>query len=82
MGLLFIMHIDIKYKKPVVSTAMSKHPYQSGLRVSEGLCYIDMSPVIKINAFNPKMNDITSHLEMQIPKENVQELIDALNQLK
>lgn len=43
-----------------------------------GLSLILNNDIIDIESINPKMNDITSYLSMQIPKESLQEVIDNL----
>ena len=62
----------IKYNRVVKSQAMSKWPNQNGI------VFTQYGDVIEIEAINPKMNDITSYLSMQIPKESLQEVIDNL----
>lgn len=66
----------IRYKRTVRSIAMSKHPKQNGLIVNK------TGNIIYLNATNPKTGTETSHLEMQIPIENLQDVIDTLNNLK
>ena len=67
----------IKYNRNVSSVAMSKWPYQSGINFSK-----ERNNVIRIQAINPKMDSITSHLHMEIPYENLNEVIGALIELK
>lgn len=62
----------IKYNRVVKSQAMSKWPNQSGLSLTLN------NDIIDVESINPKMNDVTSHLCIQIPKESLQEVIDNL----
>lgn len=66
------MNKTIRYHRTVTSAAMSKRPRQNGL----SLDYED--GLITVQAINPKTGDITSHLRMEIPIENLQQVIDAL----
>jgi hypothetical protein len=57
---------------------MSKSPYQSGLFISKTAITAD---AVRIQAINPKTNTVTSHLYMEIPFENIPEVIQALQEL-
>lgn len=83
---------EVKYNRIVKSLAMSKGPNQNGIifdvidkqwGYDENRNYknLDIEPVIKINATNPKTGT-TSYLEMQIPVENLQDVINALRKIK
>lgn len=75
----------INYNRNVQSEAMSKNPYQSGLVISYDMrgSYPSMAQdVIVIQAINPTTKTITSHLRMEIPIENIDDVIGALNELK
>lgn len=72
------MSKKILYKRNVSSVAMSKSPYQSGLVLS----YEKTRDSIKVQAINPKMNDITSYLHLSIPAEEIDNVIGALVELK
>lgn len=75
----------INYNRVVQSEAMSKNPYQSGLAISYDMkgSYPSMAQdVIIIQAINPTTKTITSHLSMEIPIENIDDVIGALNELK
>ena len=67
----------INYKRVVQSVAMNKHPNQSGLSLK-----IEAGDVIKLEAINPKLNEITSHLKLEVPIEELDNLIGALTELK
>ncbi len=69
----------IRYNRTVRSVAMSKHPNQSGLDISKSNYTKDC---IKIQAINPKMNDVTSYLSMEIPIENIDDVIGLLTEIK
>lgn len=67
----------IKYKRTVQSTAMSKRPYQNGLSLE-----IDRRDnVVRIESINPRTNQITTYLSMEIPIEQIEEVINALKSL-
>lgn len=66
------IHKKIKYNRVVRSRAMSKSPNQSGLSLTLN------NDIIDVESINPRMNDVTSHLRIQIPKESLQEVIDNL----
>jgi len=68
----------IDYSRIVDSQAMSKNPNQSGLFISKTAYTPD---AIRIQAINPRTNTVTSHLYMEVPFENVPELIQALQEL-
>lgn len=70
----------IDYKRSVVSCAMNKSPYQSGIDLS--LENEDSRKSVLIQAINPKMNDITSYLKIRIPYENIDDVIKCLENLK
>jgi hypothetical protein len=75
----------IKYNRIVQSEAMSKNPNQSGLVVSyrERGGYPTMQKdIIEFQAINPKTNTITSHLSMELPLENIDDLINQLQEIK
>lgn len=68
---------------------MSKGPKQNGLILStghknwkQGVGYIDIDDdILTINATNPRVGE-TSYLEMQMPLENIDDLIRALIEIK
>ena len=68
----------IKYNRVVLSKAMSKSPYQSGLSLTS----MPSSETIRIESINPRLDAITSHLLMEIPYENISDVIGALVELK
>ena len=68
----------IDYNRIVDSKAMRKHPNQSGLFLSKTTRTPD---AIRIQAINPKTNKVTSHLYVEIPLENIPELIQSLQEL-
>ena len=68
----------IQYNRVVQSVAMSKGPKQSGLFLSHD----KTDNTIKIQAINPKLNDITSYLSMEVPVEELDSLICSLTELK
>lgn len=70
----------IKYNRIVKSIAMSKSPSQSGLSLAYKHSYSE--DVVVIESINPRMNDITSHLRMEIPIEHIDDVIRALEEIK
>ncbi len=75
----------VEYDRIVQSVAMSKWPKQKGLEltyIKDDLYYNPSKEVIKIQAINPKMNDITSYLSMEIPVESIDSVIEVLKALK
>ena len=80
---------EVKYQRTVQSQAMSKDPKQNGLILSVGHRYYDYTAkmwtmddtVIAINAINPRAGE-TTYLEMQIPIENIDDVIKALIEIK
>lgn len=66
----------IPYKRLVHSKAMNKSPYQNALVVTRD------ADRIKFNATNPKTNKQTSYLELQLPVEEIDNLIVVLQKLK
>ena len=72
------MNRKISYKRNVSSAAMSKSPYQSGLF----LMHEKRTDTIKIHAINPRTNDVTTHLHLSIPVEELDSVIGALVELK
>ena len=70
--------MEIRYERIVHSQAMSKSPYQSGL----SLTHFASNNTIKIQSINPRLNTITSYLSMQIPVEEIDNVIKALLELK
>lgn len=69
--------MQIKYIRNVQSVAMSKYPKQSGLDLE----YDFEDKVVEIQSINPRMNDVTSYLSMQIPIESLRDVIDALSDM-
>lgn len=67
----------IKYNKIVKSCAMSKSPNQSGLSLTK-----DAFGKVRIESINPRLNTETSYLYMEIPNENIDDVIKALIELK
>lgn len=65
---------EVKYKRAVKAYAMSKSVSQSGLHINDGLA----NNTVSLHSINTKDGKVTSHLMLQIPKENLQEVIDAL----
>lgn len=55
---------------------MNKSPYQNALIVTRD------GDRIKFNATNPKTNKQTSYLELQLPAEEIDNLITVLQKLK
>jgi len=74
--------MEIKYNRIVLSSAMSKNPYQSGLSLTRTKSYKDEGDIINIQAINPQTNTITTHLRIEIPVENIDDVIDILEILK
>lgn len=80
----------INYDRNVRSEAMSKAPKQSGIQFDvvtnnifkDGKWQDEGDKVITVSAINPKTNDVTSHLHMQIPIEKLDEVIEALTKIK
>lgn len=70
----------VNYKRIVISCAMNKSPYQSGIDLS--LENEDLRRSVLIQAINPKTNDITSYLKIRIPYEDIDEVIKCLQDLK
>ena len=70
--------MEIRYERIVHSQAMSKNPYQSGL----SLTYFDSNNTVKIQSINPRLNKVTSYLSMQIPVEEIDNVVKALLELK
>lgn len=68
----------IDYSRIVDSKAMSKSPYQSGLFISKTCRTVD---AVRIQAINPRTDTVTSHLYMEVPFENIPEVIQALQEL-
>lgn len=74
----------INYNRTVQSEAMSKNPNQTGLSLDyqkRGGYPSMANDIIVIQAINPKTG-ITSHLRMEIPIENIDDVIGQLVQLK
>lgn len=66
----------IKYSRTVESVAMSKNPTQIGLIVNS------TDGIIHLNAVNAKTGTKTSYLEMQIPVEDLDKVIEVLEAYK
>lgn len=69
--------MELKYGRTVKSVAMSKWPNQSGISITK-----DLNDTIKIQAINPRTDNITSYLSMQIPFEDIDNVIEMLNKIK
>lgn len=65
----------IDYPRTVLSAAGHKTAFQSGLYL------VKSDNKIHIHAVNPKTNDVTTHLQIQIPFESISEVIQALQEL-
>lgn len=70
---------QVDYKQVVQAVAGDKYPRQNSLICS--LVNKDKD-VIQLNATNPKTNKRTTNLQMQIPIENLDDVIAALLDLK
>jgi hypothetical protein len=66
------MNKIVKYTRVVKSQASIKTPNMSGLSIS---AYGDK---IRLNAINPVTNVKTTYLYMEIPKEDLEEVINTL----
>lgn len=66
----------VNYKRIVRSGAMSKSPRQSGLSLTK------IGDTVMIEAINPQTRTITSNLYMEIPIEQIDEVINALKRIK
>ncbi len=73
------MNQTIMYSRNVEARAMSKSPNSAGMIISF-LEYPDYlkDKVIRLRSINVKDSKPTSHLELQIPKEDIGKVIDAL----
>lgn len=67
---------QVDYKRLVRAVAGDKYPYQDSLILSLN------GDVVQINATNPKTKKRTTHLQMQIPIEEIDNVIMALSDLK
>lgn len=75
----------INYNRTVQSEAMSKNPNQTGLSLTyqkRGGYPSMANDIIEVQAINPTTKTITSHLRMEIPIENIDDVIGQLVQLK
>ena len=68
------MRVD--YSRVVESVAMSKRPNQNGMVI------VKDGDKVFLHATNPKTNEVTSYLMLQIPIEDIDKVIDALNKIK
>lgn len=71
------MRIDVKYTKDVYAQKGLTIVTQTGLELTDNILPGD---VISLFAINKKVGFITTNLKMEIPKENIQDVIDALKQ--
>lgn len=69
------MNREIKYNRIVRSVAGNKYPFQTGLSLTK------VDDVIEIKAFNSVTKSTTTGLRMEIPLENVEEVIEKLKEL-
>jgi hypothetical protein len=69
---------NVKYSRVVDAKAMSKAPKQAGLSINNDEDW-RTKDVVTLNSINSKDGMITSHLRLQIPKEDLQSVINALN---
>jgi len=78
------MREEVKFGRIVRSHAMSKSPNQSGISFSipSKTRFGAPTDVLQINSINPKTNKETSHLEIQIPLEYIDDVIKALTKIK
>lgn len=70
---------EVKYSRTVYARAMSKSPNQAGIHIEDESWYSDKKNIL-LHSVNAKDGNITSHLYLQIPKENLGEVIEALKQ--
>jgi hypothetical protein len=68
--------IRIDYKRLVHSKAMNKRPNQCALQLEM------LNEVLWIQSINPRTETATTDLYIQVPKENIQNLINELEKLK
>jgi hypothetical protein len=73
------MKNQIDYTRTVRARAMNKSPNQKGLYLTDEH-WDNKKDVVSIMSVNAKDGNVTSHLWLQIPKENLQDVIDALKQ--
>lgn len=66
----------IAYSTVVWSKAKNKWPNQSGLQITR-----DYEDRVTLEAINPKTQSVTTNLYLQIPLENIPEVIKALQEL-
>lgn len=72
----------VEYNRIIRSAAMSKSPKQKGLELTYEKDGWYSKEVIVVQSINPRMNDTTSHLFMEIPVENIDSVIEVLKALK
>ncbi len=75
------MRVQVDYPRIVQSVAMSKWPNQNGIIFTLPDQTSGYKDRMRINATNPKTGE-TSYLEMQVPMESIDNIIDALTQIK
>lgn len=81
--------IEVKYKRVVHSKCAIKYPNQNGINISRGRVtewtgekYGSDYSIVSLNATNPRTNQETTHLELQIPIEDIDSVIEALKAIK
>lgn len=72
--------MEVKYNRIVQSVASIKYPKQSGLSLT--IENQERMRSVLVEAINPKLNAITSHLKLRIPFENIDDVINALVEIK
>jgi hypothetical protein len=70
------IRIDYKDENACHSVGGHKWPNQSGLVLSKS------ASIYTIEGINPKTNDITTRIKLQFPHEEIDNIIQALQQLK
>lgn len=69
---------EVKYNRAVKASAMSKSPSQSGLHMNDE--HWSKNNTISLHSMNTKDGKVTSHLMLQIPREALESVINALKQ--
>lgn len=74
---------EVKYGRTVKAQAMSKSPYQVGLiLIDDKIWGGDTGETVSLHSMNAKDGKQTSYLRLQIPKEHIDEVIEALKQFR
>lgn len=72
------MRSQINYRRNVKARAMSKSPCQAGMELEDESYYSDGGKNVVLHSINAKDGKVTSHLHLQIPKEDINRVIEAL----